>query len=201
MQTELNELAARITTLSPTRSCHGHRAPSTGQSGQPGHPAGGTAAAGTGSGHPKAHGHAGQPAAEPAGKPAGRPAARPAEGPTARPAGGLLHRPAPAARRRWKAWGTARASPSSGQGRQLAAMRFAAIATSVLFLFAVAAGVVEVHLHGFDFFVFRATGIGETGQNGLQENQGPGQPDAPKPTPSHIKVQPSPHSTGHRHNG
>ena len=83
----------------------------------------------------------------------------------------------------------------------MAAFRFAAIATTALFLVAVAAGAIEIHLHGFQFFVFRATGVGETSRNGLQENQGPGQPDAPKPTPSHIKVRPSPHSTGTVHNG
>jgi hypothetical protein len=80
-------------------------------------------------------------------------------------------------------------------------MRFAVIATSVLFLVAVVAGVAEIDLHGFDFFVFRSIGSGETGPNGLQESQGPGQPDAPKPTPSHIKVQPSPHSTVAVHSG
>jgi hypothetical protein len=83
----------------------------------------------------------------------------------------------------------------------VAAIRFAAIATSALFLVAVAAGVMEIHLHGFKFFVFRATGIGETSRNGLEENQGPGQPDAPKPTPSHLRVQPSPHRTVTVHNG
>jgi hypothetical protein len=61
-------------------------------------------------------------------------------------------------------------------------MRFAVIATSALFLVAVVAGVMEIHRHGFDFFIFRSAGTGETRHNGLQENQGPGQPDAPKPT-------------------
>jgi hypothetical protein len=71
-------------------------------------------------------------------------------------------------------------------------MRFAVIATSALFLFAVVAGITEIHLHGFPFFVFRAAGTGETAGSGLQEDQGPGQPDAPKPTP-----KPTP--TAHRH--
>ena len=83
----------------------------------------------------------------------------------------------------------------------MGAIRFATIATSALFLVAVVAGVIEIHLHGFNFFTFRATGVGETSRNGLQEDQGPGQPDAPKPTPSHIKVQPSPRSTVTVHNG
>jgi hypothetical protein len=119
------------------------------------------------------------PAGRPAARPAGRPAARPAGKPAARPAG----------------------KPSGGKARQVGAFRFAAISATVLFLIAVVAGVVEIHLHGFQFFVFRATGVGETSRNGLQENQGPGQPDAPKPTPSHIKIQPSPHSTGTAQNG
>jgi hypothetical protein len=80
-------------------------------------------------------------------------------------------------------------------------MRFAVIATSALFLIAVIAGGTEIHLHGFDFFVFRATGNGETGPNGLQENQGPGQPDAPKLTASPVKAQPTVHRTPAAHNG
>ncbi|MGH8961082.1 MAG: hypothetical protein ACRDWT_07720, partial [Jatrophihabitantaceae bacterium] len=107
--------------------------------------------------------------------------------PTARPAGRPAARPA--------------GKPSAGKGRQVGAFRFAMISTSVLFLAVVAVAAIEIHLHGFKFFVFRATGVGETSRNGLQENQGPGQPDAPKPTPSHIKVQPSPHSTVTVRNG
>lgn len=80
-------------------------------------------------------------------------------------------------------------------------MRFAVLATSALFMVAVVAGAVEIHLHGFRFFVFRSVGTGETGAGGLQENQGPGQPDAPKPAPSHIAVQPGQHSTVTVHSG
>ncbi len=60
------------------------------------------------------------------------------------------------------------------------------IFTAAMILFALTAGATEVALHGFKFFVFRATGTGETGPNGLQENQGPGQPDAPG---AHQQVQ------------
>jgi hypothetical protein len=88
-----------------------------------------------------------------------------------------------------------------GPPRQLVAIRVAAAATSALFLFALAAGTTELALHGFAFFVFRSAGTGETSSHGLQEDQGPGQPDAPKPTPSHIKVRPSPRQHGHRDNG
>jgi hypothetical protein len=72
-------------------------------------------------------------------------------------------------------------------------MRFAVIVTSALFLVSVFAGAAEIYLHGLDFFVFRSVGTGETGRGpgGLQENQGPGQPDAPTPTPSHVNGVPS----------
>jgi hypothetical protein len=81
-------------------------------------------------------------------------------------------------------------SAPKGQPRQVVAIRVAAAATVALFLFALISGVTEVALHGFPFFVFRSTGVGETGPTGLQEDQGPGQPDAPKPAPTRIKVNP-----------
>jgi hypothetical protein len=58
-------------------------------------------------------------------------------------------------------------------------MRVTVIATAALVLVALASGATEVALHGYRFFVFRSTGTGETGPSGLQEDQGPGQPDAP----------------------
>jgi hypothetical protein len=133
------------------------------------------------------------PAASPFAPPQAPPRTMPARKPPARPAGRAAVKTAapPVAKPATRAAGKS----ASGQGRQRGAMRFAAIATSALFLFAVIAGITEIHLHGFDFFVFRSTGTGETGPGGLPENEGPGQPDAPKPTPSHIKVQPRPHST------
>jgi hypothetical protein len=73
--------------------------------------------------------------------------------------------------------------------RQLAAIRVAAAATAALLLFALAAGTVEIALHGFAFFVFRSAGTGETPGSGLQENQGPGQPGAPKPAPRQQPLQ------------
>jgi hypothetical protein len=78
--------------------------------------------------------------------------------------------------------------PAGGRGRQVAAIRVAVIATSVLLAVPVVASVVEIHEHGFAFFVFRSAGTGETRSSGLQEDQGPGQPDAPKPTPSTHKT-------------
>jgi hypothetical protein len=88
-----------------------------------------------------------------------------------------------------------------GPPRQLVAIRVAAAATSALFLFALAAGTTEVALHGFAFFVFRSAGTGETSPHGLQEDQGPGQPDAPKPAPSHIKIRRSRTPHGHQDDG
>jgi hypothetical protein len=53
------------------------------------------------------------------------------------------------------------------------------VLTAALVLFALTAGTAEVSLHGFKFFVFRSAGVGQTTHSGVQENQGPGQPDAP----------------------
>jgi hypothetical protein len=207
MQTELNEFAARLTDTMPHRAVP--RTPPAGRS---------AASLASPATRPKARPQpapterppgrptdppAGRPVAQPAGDPAAPPAARPAAAPGGRPAGRPAAQPAgrPAARPAGKPAARPAGKPSSGQGRQGTAFRFAAIATSALFLVAVAAGAIEIHLHGFKFFVFRATGIGETSRNGLQEDQGPGQPDAPKPTPSHLKVQPSPRRTVTVRNG
>jgi hypothetical protein len=46
--------------------------------------------------------------------------------------------------------------------RQYKAMRVAVAATATLFAFAAATGATEIALHGFKFFVFRASGVGET---------------------------------------
>jgi hypothetical protein len=59
------------------------------------------------------------------------------------------------------------------------AVRAMSVFTAALVLFALTAGASEVALHGFKFFVFRSAGTGETSGAGLQENQGPGQPNAP----------------------
>jgi len=82
-------------------------------------------------------------------------------------------------------------------------MRVAAIASSALLLLAAVAGATEIYLHGFAFFVFRSVGTGETGRGpgGLTESQGPGQPDAPKPTPSHGPVRPITRSAVTVHHG
>jgi hypothetical protein len=77
-------------------------------------------------------------------------------------------------------------SAAQPKSRQHGAFRVMTVITATLVAFALVAGTAEVAMHGFSFFVFRATGTGETGPNGLQENQGPGQPDAPKLSPIHI---------------
>jgi hypothetical protein len=145
--------------------------------------------------------------APPATKPVTRPAVRPVIEPTPeavteptsepvtpRPVGqpGTRTAAKPGSRRAGKA-GTG--SGPKGQPRQLVAIRVVAAATAALFLFAVISGATEVALHGFSFFVFRSTGVGETGPTGLQEDQGPGQPDAPRPTPTDNNVKPGPRGT------
>jgi hypothetical protein len=122
------------------------------------------------------------PAAEPAGQPAAAPA-RPAGGPRARSAAAPGVRPA----RQPAVAPTARpGAKPNGKSRQHAAVRVMTIFTAAMVLFALTAGASEVALHGFKFFVFRSTGVGETGPNGGQEDQGPGQPDAPG---AHLQVQ------------
>jgi hypothetical protein len=68
-------------------------------------------------------------------------------------------------------------------------MRLTRLFMAALVLVAVTAGTTEIALHGFSFFVFRSAGTGATPGNGLKEDQGPGQPDAPS---AHR------HLTGHR---
>jgi hypothetical protein len=97
---------------------------------------------------------------EPAAAPEAETAAKPKPEPAAKPA-------------------TRPAAVPTGRTRQYAAARVAAIATAALILFALVSGTTEVALHGYRFFVFRSVGTGETGPSGLQEDQGPGQPDAP----------------------
>lgn len=116
---------------------------------------------------------AAQPAPGPgAPSPAG-PAASPADRPTAGPGARAARQPGAA---------SAAARPtakSNGKSRQHAAVRVMTIFTAAMVVLALTAGASEVALHGFKFFVFRSTGTGETGPNGGQEDQGPGQPDAP----------------------
>jgi hypothetical protein len=55
-----------------------------------------------------------------------------------------------------------------------------AVVSLVVFgLIGAAAGGTEIGLHGFKFFEFRNTGAGAGNSQDLDENQGPGQADAP----------------------
>jgi hypothetical protein len=65
------------------------------------------------------------------------------------------------------------------KGRQVRAMRKVMIAFVAFLLVGVISGAVEVAMHGFSFFLFRNTGAGAGNSHNLNENQGPGQPDAP----------------------
>lgn len=89
-----------------------------------------------------------------------RPSAQPGTEPVAEPATRPAVRPA-------------------ARPRQFNAMRMVVAAMVAMVAAAATAGTTEVALHGFPFFVFRAAGTGSTPGNGLHEDQGPGQPDAP----------------------
>jgi hypothetical protein len=120
------------------------------------------------------------PAAEPAAVPGAAPSARPAAAPRARPGGTPAARPTARPGATPEATPTARpAAKPNVKSRQHAAVRVMSVFTAAMVLFALTAGGTEVALHGFKFFVFRSAGTGETSGSGLQENQGPGQPDAP----------------------
>ena len=102
------------------------------------------------------------------------------------------------------------AQPGAGTaGRQAAAMRKAVIVITAAVSLALVGGGTQLALRGYQFFVFRSAGTGATDNNGLQENQGPGQPDAlrahvaakpapAKPAPHHHALTPKPHHPRHR---
>jgi hypothetical protein len=116
------------------------------------------------------------PVLDPAAAPAVAPTARSAARPNAKLATAPAAAPAPV--------------KPGGRSRQTVAIRVTAAATTALVGFAVVTGVTEVVLHGARFFVFRSVGAGETSSSagGLNENQGPGQPDAPRAhIPRHQK--------------
>jgi hypothetical protein len=115
------------------------------------------------------------PVAEPAVKPKAAPRERPAARTAAKPAAGAKTGTAtpPAAK------AAIPAADPNAVPRQILAGRVMGIIVLAMFMVALLAGTSEVALHGFRFFVFRSVGTGETSSNGLQENQGPGQADAP----------------------
>ena len=114
---------------------------------------------------------------------------------------------ASATRAKAKADTATRKSPVTVPGerpRQLRAARAVVAAIAGLLLIGVASGTAEVFLHGMPFFVFRSAGTGGTPGSGVQEDQGPGQPDAPgahhHTAPRHHQqdhhVRPARHHTG-----
>jgi hypothetical protein len=65
------------------------------------------------------------------------------------------------------------------KGRQVSAWHKMVAALVALSLIGVGSAAAEIDLHGFSFFVFRNAGAGAGNVRNLNENQGPGQPDAP----------------------
>ena len=115
-----------------------------------------------------------EPAAKLATRPAAKPAARPATKPVTRSVAAPATKPGVSPRRgkpETQAAGTKK-------NRQVSAARKVTAALVALTLAGVATGAVEVVLHGPAFFVFRANGAGAS-QTGPEEDQGPGQPNAP----------------------
>jgi len=114
------------------------------------------------------------PAAKLATKPATTPAAGPATKPATRSAGAPAAKPGVSPRR---------IKPETQAGdktknRQAGAARKMTAALVALTVAGVATGATELVLHGPAFFVFRANGAGAS-QTGPEEDQGPGQPNAP----------------------
>ena len=107
-----------------------------------------------------------KPATKPAAKSAPKPAARSATAPATKPG---------VSPRRIKP-----ETQAAGQtkNRQVSAARKVTAALVALTLAGVATGATELVLHGPAFFVFRANGAGAS-QTGPEEDQGPGQPNAP----------------------
>ena len=115
-----------------------------------------------------------EPAAGLATKPATKPAARPAPKPATRSATAPATKPGVSPRR------IKPDTQAAGQtkNRQVSAARKVTAALVALTLAGVATGATELVLHGPAFFVFRANGAGAS-QTGPEEDQGPGQPNAP----------------------
>jgi hypothetical protein len=103
-----------------------------------------------------------------------KPAARPAPKPPTRSAAAPATKPGVSPRRIKPDTQAA----SQTKNRQVSAARKATAALVALTLAGVATGATELVLHGPAFFVFRANGAGAS-QTGLEEDQGPGQPNAP----------------------
>jgi hypothetical protein len=121
-----------------------------------------------------------QAPAEPDGKPSAEPDDKPPAKPAARPAGkpGAKRGARPATKPAGKP-GTSGKPGSSVKGRQISAMHKMVAAFVAVSVVGVVAGSAEIARHGVPFFMFRNTGAGAGNSQDLNENQGPGQPDAP----------------------
>lgn len=73
------------------------------------------------------------------------------------------------------------------QQRRRRAMRRWLTFTGALVLIPLITAAIMIAQHSAPFFVFRSSGIGETPQSALAENQGPGQPSAPA-----LRAHPAP---------
>jgi hypothetical protein len=123
---------------------------------------------------PPATGPAAKLAAKPAAKLAAKPAGRPGPGPATRSATTPATKPGVSPRRAK----TETQAAGQTKNRQVSAARKMTAALVALTLAGVATGATELVLHGPAFFVFRANGSGAS-QTGPEEDQGPGQPNAP----------------------
>ena len=121
-----------------------------------------------------AAGVAAPPAAGPAAPSAAEPAAGLAPKPATRSAAAPATKPGVSPRRIKPDTQTA----GQTKNRQVSAARKVTTALVALTLAGVATGATELVLHGPAFFVFRANGAGAS-QTGPEEDQGPGQPNAP----------------------
>jgi hypothetical protein len=125
-----------------------------------------------------------EPAAPSAAEPAARLATKPATKPATRSVAAPATKPGVSPRR------TKPQAQASGRAknRQVSAARKVTAALVALTVAGIATGATEVVLHGPAFFVFRANGSGAS-QTGLEEDQGPGQRNAPG-AHHHAKVIP-----------
>jgi hypothetical protein len=121
-----------------------------------------------------AAGVAAPPVTEPTAPSAADPAARLAAKSAAKPAAAPATKPGVSPRRTKPQT----QAPGKAKNRQVSAARKVTAALLALTLAGVATGATEVVLHGPAFFVFRANGAGAS-QTGPEEDQGPGQPNAP----------------------
>jgi hypothetical protein len=128
-----------------------------------------------------------EPGARPSAKPAARPAAKPGAKRGARPATKPAGKP-----------GTSGKPSTSAKGRQISAMHKMVAAFAAVCVLGVVAGSAEIALHGVPFFVFRANGAGAS-LTGPKEDQGPGQPDAPRTHHKTPAATPSATAKAHGH--